>query len=280
VHIEGRDPLDVTALGAGLVGPDLAWRKIDVVAETGSTNADLLARAGLGEDIRGAVLLAEHQTAGRGRNGRSWSAPARSQISMSVGVAVGAVPPGAWGWLPLLTGVALVDTVHEVCGIQAGLKWPNDVLVGGRKLAGILSEVAAPAGAIVVGLGLNVTMLPDEAPDPAATSLRILGSLITDRNVLTRKILSALANRIEQWSTTAGVDIELAADYRRSSLTVGTEVKATMPGDREIVGIARAIDELGRLQIDDGSTTVTVSAGDIAHLRPLHDRAPSGRSAQ
>src|SRR4029079_13971502 len=83
------------------------WR-IDVVEETGSTNADLLARAAAGEDIDGAVLIAESQTAGRGRHGRSWSTPPGSQIALSAGVGVGAVPSEAWGWLPLLTGVAVV----------------------------------------------------------------------------------------------------------------------------------------------------------------------------
>ena len=105
------------------------WR-IDIVAETGSTNADLLARAAAGEDIDGAVLIAESQTAGRGRHGRSWSTPPGSQIALSAGVGVGAVPSEAWGWLPLLTGVAVVDAVAEVTGVTAGLKWPNDVLVG------------------------------------------------------------------------------------------------------------------------------------------------------
>ena len=105
------------------------WR-IDVVEETGSTNADLLARAAAGEDIDGAVLIAESQTAGRGRHGRTWSTPPGSQIALSAGVGVGAVPSEAWGWLPLLTGVAVVDAVAEIAGVTAGLKWPNDVLVG------------------------------------------------------------------------------------------------------------------------------------------------------
>ena len=161
------------------------WR-IDVVEETGSTNADLLARAAAGEDIDGAVLIAESQTAGRGRHGRSWSTPPGSQIALSAGVGVGAVPSEAWGWLPLLTGVAVVDAVAEVAGVTAGLKWPNDVLVGTGKLAGILAEVAAPAPVVVVGLGLNVT----EAPDPVATSLALLGAAV-DRAELTEAVLAA-----------------------------------------------------------------------------------------
>jgi BirA family biotin operon repressor/biotin-[acetyl-CoA-carboxylase] ligase len=150
-----------------LVGPGRAWRRVDVVEEIGSTNADLLTRAAAGEDIDGAVLLAEYQSAGRGRHGRSWSAPARSQVAASVGVGVAAVPSETWGWLPLLTGVAVVDALDEITGVTAGLKWPNDVLVGTGKLAGILAEVAAPEPVVVVGLGLNVTMTAEEAPDPS-----------------------------------------------------------------------------------------------------------------
>ena len=151
-----RSPLDVATLRDGLVGLGMPWRQLDVVAETGSTNADLLARAEAGADIDGSVLLAEHQSAGRGRHGRHWSAPPRTQVAMSIGVAGGSVPRTGWGWLPLATGVALADALAAL-GVEAGLKWPNDVLVNDGKLAGILAEVASPTPVIVLGLGLNVT---------------------------------------------------------------------------------------------------------------------------
>src|ERR1700747_60201 len=101
-----RPPLDVAVLRAELIGTGLGWRQLDVVAQTGSTNADLLARAASGTDVAGAVLIAEHQTAGRGRHGRGWTASPRAQITMSVGVSVVDVPAAGWGWLPLATGVA------------------------------------------------------------------------------------------------------------------------------------------------------------------------------
>ena len=236
--------------------------RIDVVEETGSTNADLLARAAAGEDIDGAVLIAESQTAGRGRHGRSWSTPPGSQIALSAGVGVGAVPSEAWGWLPLLTGVAVVDAVAEIAGVTAGLKWPNDVLVGSGKLAGILAEVAAPAPVVVVGLGLNVT----EAPDPVATSLALLGAAV-DRTELTEAVLSHLAARIDGWRAAGGADATLAADYRSRSVTIGNRVRASLPGDRTVDGVAADIDEVGRLRIDTGEEVLTVSAGDITHLR-------------
>jgi BirA family transcriptional regulator, biotin operon repressor / biotin---[acetyl-CoA-carboxylase] ligase len=266
--------LDAAALRDGLVGPGMPWRALDVVAETGSTNADLIARAADGAEIDGSVLLAEHQNAGRGRHGRHWSAPPRAQIAMSVGVGAGSVPQSGWGWLPLATGVAVADALKAVAGVEAGLKWPNDVLVNDGKLAGILAEVAAPTSTIVVGLGLNVTLTAEEAPDPVATSLVMLGSSMrlgssaTDRNTLARAILRELALRIDAWRTAGGADPAVVADYQRYSLTLGSRVRASLPGDREVVGIARAVDDTGRLCVDTGAETVAISAGDITHLRP------------
>ena len=264
---EQRSPLRAEAIRANLAPP---WHQLDIVAETGSTNEDLLAHSAAGEVIDGTVLVAEFQHAGRGRYGRSWSAPPRSQIAMSVGVGAKDVPAEAWGWLPLLTGVAVVDAVRNLCGVPAGLKWPNDVLVGSEKLAGILAEVAPPFE-IVVGIGLNVTLTRDEAPDSAATSLSLLGSSTLDRNQLICAILGELATRVDAWRHGKGPDARLIADYERFSLTLGRKVIASLPGDRQVTGIARLVDGLGRLSIDTGLRMVTVSAGDITHLRPLDD---------
>lgn len=261
-----RPPLDLDGVRRDLVGPDRAVRRLDVVETTGSTNADLLARHRAGEDIDGVVLVAEHQSAGRGRQGRSWSTPPRSQIALSIGVDAAGSQPASWGWLPLLTGVAVVDAVHATTGLQPGLKWPNDIQMGEGKLGGILAEMAAPL--IVVGLGLNVTLTADEAPDARATSLHMLGSTMLDRSALLGAILAELTARIDRWRTFGGADPSLVADYRRHSLTLGTRVRALMPGDREIVGVATDIGELGQLYIDTGTETVAVSAGDVTHLRP------------
>jgi BirA family transcriptional regulator, biotin operon repressor / biotin---[acetyl-CoA-carboxylase] ligase len=262
-----REPLNVATLREQLAGPHRPLRRLDVVETTGSTNADLLARHAAGEDIAGAVLLAEDQSAGRGRNGRSWSAPPRSQIALSIGVSAEGVPPAAWGWLPLLTGVALVDAIRETTGIEAGVKWPNDVLVGTGKLAGILAEVASPDSVIVVGLGLNVTLTPEEAPDPRATSLQMLGASMLERDVLTATIVRDLTSRIQRWQSEHGPDPHLVEDYRTRSLTLGSRVRAVLPGDREIIGTATQVDDIGRLLIDTDTEVVTVSAGDITHLR-------------
>lgn len=261
-----RTPLDSGLLRANLPA---GWRTLDVVAETGSTNADLLARAAAGHEIAGAVLLTDYQRAGRGRHGRQWTAPPRSQVAMSVGVDTAGVKPDAWGWLPLLTGVAVRDAVAEVTGVRAGLKWPNDVLVGDGKLAGILAEVAAPHPVVVVGIGLNVSLSAAEAPDPRATSLAMLGADNLDRTQLALAVLRNLDTRITQWHNAGGADDGLVADYRRHSLTLGSEVRAILPGDRRLEGTATDIDDLGRLTIDSGTESVTVAAGDITHLRPV-----------
>jgi BirA family biotin operon repressor/biotin-[acetyl-CoA-carboxylase] ligase len=259
-------PLDANSLRDAVASQGLPWRRLDVVERTGSTNADLLARAGAGEDIAGAVLIAEQQTAGRGRNGRVWSSPG-TQLTMSVGVECGDVAPDAWGWLPLATGVAVVDAVAAETGVKAGLKWPNDVLADNRKLAGILTEVAPAQRFIVVGIGLNVTLRADEIPDAEATSLRALGVDTPDRDRLVRALLQALGSRVQGWRAANGADADLIADYRARSATIGSTVRAILPGGREVLGVARSIDEQGRLHIESEAGTVAVSAGDVVHLR-------------
>src|SRR5215468_10429170 len=137
-HTPARAPLDAAALQRAAVRPQGLWRAVEVVGRTGSTNADLLARALRGEP-EGVVLAAEEQTAGRGRMGRTWVAPPYAALTFSLLTRPG-VPPARRGWLPLLAGVAVATAVTELTGVEARLKWPNDVLVGEAKLAGILAE--------------------------------------------------------------------------------------------------------------------------------------------
>lgn len=261
-----RPPLDEGALRAELIGTGLGWRRLDIVEQTGSTNADLLAHAASGTDVAGTVLVAEHQTAGRGRHGRSWAATPRAQITMSVGVSIVDVPTEGWGWLPLAAGVAVVDTVAPLLqGVQVGLKWPNDVLAGNGKLAGILAEVARPV--VVIGLGLNVTQAAEEIDGPGATSLLDLGVPAPDRTAVLCGLLRELGRRIVAWRAARGADWTLAADYRARSLTIGNRVRAQLPGGKEVVGAATGIDDQGRLCIETAGETTVVSAGDVVHLR-------------
>ena len=150
------------------------------------------------------------------------------------------MPSDAWGWLPLLTGVAVVDAVAEVAGVTAGLKWPNDVLVGTGKLAGILAEVAAPAPVVVVGLGLNVT----EAPDPGR-HLAVDARRPRRPHRPSRSGAATPRGPDRSWRAAKGADATLAADYRARSITIGSRVRALLPGDRAVEGIATDIDDLG-----------------------------------
>ncbi|GAS98992.1 biotin--protein ligase [Mycolicibacterium canariasense] len=264
--------LDAAALRAALDTEDTAarpWRRLDIVEVTGSTNADLIARSRDGDDIAGAVLLAEHQTAGRGRGGRSWAGVRHGQIIMSVGIATDGVDEQRWGLVPLLAGVAVVDTL-SASGIDAGLKWPNDVLIGTAKIAGILAEVASPKPVIVLGIGLNVAVRPEEIGQPQATSVYQLG-VEADRTDIVRTLLARLGERIGQWRT--GDTDALLDDYRARSATLGARVRAQLPGGRDIVGMAEAIDGQGRLRIGTESGSEVVSAADIVHLRPAGDGA-------
>ncbi|MBL1074963.1 biotin--[acetyl-CoA-carboxylase] ligase [Nocardia sp. 2] len=237
---------------------------IDVVESTGSTNADLVARAADPETDR-LALIAEEQQRGRGRHERTWVSPPRAQLAMSVLTRVRGIDPAVLGWLPLLTGVAVVDAVRTVAGVKAVLKWPNDVLVEGRKLSGILAEIAAtaPDPAVVVGIGLNVSLTEAELPVPHATSLTLSGAAEVDRTDLAAAILTEFARRFTAWEA-AGWDIaDLSAAYRDRCSTLGAQVRAELPGGEVLTGTATGIDQHGRLLLGDRS----VSAGDVTHLR-------------
>ncbi len=241
------------------------YRAVEVVETTGSTNADLIARAADPEADR-LALLAEAQEQGRGRHARVWVSPPRAQISLSILVRLPGIDPSALGWLPLLTGVAVVDALRTTASVPAALKWPNDVLIEGRKVAGILAEVAVSGAepAIVVGVGLNVSLAEDELPVPHATSLTLAGAADTDRTAVARSILTEFARRMTAWREEGWAVPHLAAAYRERCATLGARVRADLPGGKALTGVATDVDDAGRLLIGDQA----VSAGDVTHLRP------------
>ena len=274
-----RPPLSPRALDRALVTPGALWTRLDVRGQTASTNADVLAAAGAGEP-EGLVIVAEQQTSGRGRRDRRWTSPPRAGLTLSVLLRPGAgdphrnwpaVPPGALGWLPLLAGVALREAVERVAEVDAGLKWPNDLLVAGGKCAGILAE--ASGDAVVVGLGLNVTTRTEELPETTglpATSLKLAGARVTDRAPLLRALLRGFAGWYTGWREAAG-DAEMSgllAAYRRGCVTIGRPVRVLLPAGEPIEGEAVAVDGDGRLVVRtaDG-TDHRVSAGDVLHVR-------------
>ncbi|MFF5854774.1 biotin--[acetyl-CoA-carboxylase] ligase [Streptomyces sp. NPDC012751] len=269
-----RPPLNVAALRRGLVREGGLYRDIEVVQRTGSTNSDLAARAAAGEAEEGAVLIAEEQTAGRGRLDRRWTAPPRSGLFFSVLLKPAGVPVARWGWLPLLTGVAVATGLARAAGVDTALKWPNDLLVTvdgqERKAGGILAERAGEDG-VVVGVGVNVSLRADELPVPQAGSLALAGAVGTDRDPLLRAVLRSLEDWYGQWRAAAGDPAAggLLETYTAGCATLGRVVRAELPGDRAVVGEAVALDGDGRLIIatEDG-VQEPVGAGDIVHLRP------------
>jgi BirA family transcriptional regulator, biotin operon repressor / biotin---[acetyl-CoA-carboxylase] ligase len=265
-----RPPLSAANLRRALVRPGALWTAIDVKERTGSTNADVAveARAGTAE---GLVVVAEQQTAGRGRLDRQWESPPRAGIALSVLLRPAGVPVTRLGWLPLLAGVALVETVRRQAELDAVLKWPNDLLVDDRKCAGILAEaVPEPTPAVVLGIGLNVTLSADELPRPDATSLVLAGAAHTDRDPLVRALLRELADWYRRWSDVGG-DPErsgLRDGYRLYCATLGRRVEVALPGGGTLSGTASDVDSEGRLVVTAADRSLTaVAAGDIVHVR-------------
>lgn len=280
-----RPPLDGAALGRALVdGPRRSWARVDVVARTGSTNADLLAVAGTAADRT--ALVADHQESGRGRHSRPFTAPARSQVAVSALLKLPGIAPSALGWMPLVTGIVTVDVLRTVAEVDAVLKWPNDVLVSGGKVAGILVEVATtkPVPTVVTGVGINVSLTTEELPVPTATSLQLENAAVIDRGTLVRAFLRGLGSTMDEWAESGWDTTSIAAAYRDRCDTLGRRVKVTMPGDVVLHGVATDVDGEGRLIVTpdpDGSggsaVPVAVSAGDVTHLRVAEPTPESGR---
>jgi BirA family transcriptional regulator, biotin operon repressor / biotin---[acetyl-CoA-carboxylase] ligase len=301
-----RAALDTEVLRRAVVRPGGLWRAVEVLTSTGSTNADLLARAVAGAP-EGVVLAAEEQTAGRGRMGRSWLSPPRAALTFSLLVRPDTVSPARRGWLPLLAGVSVASAVRAATGVDARLKWPNDVLVGPAKLGGILAE--AVGDAVVVGIGLNVSTEPGELPPPGptqgpprapggalpATSLRVLaaagqaapsqaaqshaaqsqaapgqGTGSGDRERLLTEILAVFEYWYQAWRQAAGDPDRcgLRAEYTRLCATIGRQVRVERPGSQLLSGLAVGVDPDGRLLVRVSSgAEVPVAAGDVVHLR-------------
>ncbi|WP_243901607.1 biotin--[acetyl-CoA-carboxylase] ligase [Glycomyces niveus] len=257
-----RKPLDRHELWSLLSEKSDFWTEVDVVQVTGSTNADLAAAAKHGAS-QGKVLIAEEQEHGRGRLGRQWVSPARAGLTMSF-LLRPTVPREQWGTLSLLTAVALEETLKAVCGVNAKLKWPNDVLIDGRKVCGILAQVEG--NAVIIGAGLNVSLTEDELPVPEATSLQIAGASTLDRAEIAAGFLAHVAAVYETWNERGPASV--IERWRRNSATLGRHVAVSFPNGRNLTGRAVGIDNDGCLQVAADGTVETVAAGDIVHLRP------------
>ena len=245
--------------------------------EAGSTNDELRSRSAGLDDL--AVVVTDNQTAGRGRLGRQWVAPAGKCLAISV-LLRPRLPAGEpleaahFGWLPLIAGVAMARALRPLVTGRVGLKWPNDVQVDGQKVSGLLAELLVTGDAIVLGAGVNLSLTEAELPVPTATSLALSGATLRGDALADAVLSGYLAALRELYSdfVRLGADVEasgilqLVSDY---CTTLGQEVRVQLPGGIDLVGIATEIDRAGRLvvrSLADGSVTA-VAAGDVTHLR-------------
>ena len=248
--------------------------RIEWMPTTGSTNSDLVARvtASPADWPEFSVIGADFQTDGRGRAGRSWQAPTGSSLFVSVLLRPPATSVSVFGWLPLLAGLAIRDALGEAgLGERVKVKWPNDVLVDGKKIAGVLSEYVAPVSAVVIGAGVNLLQTEDQLATDSATSLSLEGA----SGIAPEEILAAYLSKLRSsYSALVASSFDVEASSLRARViagcaTVNSKVRAILPGDQEFTGTAIDIDATGRLVVrkDSDGTAESISAGDIVHLR-------------
>jgi len=233
--------------------------RISRLVSTTSTNTVALSAAAEGEP-EGYVVVADHQTAGRGRLGRTWAAAPGSALLVSVLLRP---PPAAAHLAVSALSCAAAAACERAAGVTPSLKWPNDLLVGDRKLGGVLAETTGNLTAVVVGLGLNVHPPPDRPGDVAATATDLddLAGRRTSRAELLDALLIELAHRYD--------DLPAVIDeYRARCATIGRRVEVALL-DRSVTGTAVAIADDGSLLVDDGGPSpVAITAGDVSHVRP------------
>ena len=212
------------------------------------------------------ILVADHQTAGRGRLDRSWDTPPGSALTFTA-VVDPELADHDWPLLPLAVALAVADGVRAARGLAVAVKWPNDLLVptddGGQgKIAGILLErVTGPSGPLaLIGIGINVALTADELPVPTASSLAIAGSN-AERTAVFAQVVPALATILDALRAEPSAVLER---YRSECDTLGRAVTVHLPDGETFTGTATSLDRSGRLVVDDRA----VGAGDVVHVRP------------
>ncbi|WP_382307514.1 biotin--[acetyl-CoA-carboxylase] ligase [Herbiconiux sp. UC225_62] len=277
------------------VVPRLEW-----MPQAGSTN-DVLVMAATGPSASEwpdlAVVATDNQVSGRGRLGRVWTAPPGRALAISVllrprGASGDPIPLDRYGFLPLLSGVAMarvvtglvqtarIHTAHRLEHETVSLKWPNDVLIGEKKVSGILGELLPNGQGLVIGAGVNLTLTASELPTETSTSLLVAGVEHPSPDAVMAGYLRDLGLLYERWKAHDGDPVAsgLLDDVARITGTLGRVVRVELPGGVFRTGVARSIDPTGRLvvDLDDADEPLVVSAGDVTHLR--HDDRANGGS--
>jgi BirA family biotin operon repressor/biotin-[acetyl-CoA-carboxylase] ligase len=252
-----RPPLQPRVLNRALPPP---WREVRVLDSIGSTNDYVAALARAGEP-EGLVFVAEHQFLGRGRLDRTWASPPRAGLTFSV-LLRPAVAPALRGWVSLLLAAAAAEALSARCDLDVSVKWPNDLLVAGRKVGGVLAE--SHGDAVVVGMGVNVSLRRDELPRADATSLALETGGPVDRGPVLLALLRSMGPAYASWDGSAGAAAER---FRARCDTIGRPVRVSLPGGATLEGEAVDVDEAGCLVVRSGDVTTAVSAGDVVHVR-------------
>jgi BirA family biotin operon repressor/biotin-[acetyl-CoA-carboxylase] ligase len=255
---------------------------VDVHASIDSTNLEAL------RDPRSwRVVVADFQSAGRGRLARQWRAPARTSIAVSAVVPVPAGRTADLGWLPLLSGMAMCSALADLAHVAGRLKWPNDVMVQERtgetahegagrsaaedapwlKISGVLCEMVPGGDLVVIGAGANVSQERSQLPVETATSLALCTTGEVRREDLIVRYLGELASLHRAWSLGGAALTSLRTAYRSRCLTIGLDVDVHQPDGRVASGTATGVDDAGRLVVSQGGSSRAHAAGDVVHVR-------------
>ncbi len=238
----------------------------EYLEQTGSTNKDLLARSeGLPEFY---VLATDFQTAGKGRMDRSWEASPGSSVMASILLRPQFTQSSGIGWLSLLTALAITRAISDL-GLAPKIKWPNDVVIAEKKVSGILAEAATDLSCVVIGFGINVNQSRQDLPVDTATSLFLDNAESVDRDQLLAAVIENIKQLYVDLSSASGdaTGSGLRKAILEMSATVGSEVSVEFPDGKKAFGLASDIDETGRLVVVTQNETLSVSAGDVLHLR-------------
>jgi BirA family transcriptional regulator, biotin operon repressor / biotin---[acetyl-CoA-carboxylase] ligase len=248
-----RAPLNKSIIDANI---SQYWR-VSVVDLTASTQSDLAELVNASVAKSGELIVADFQSAGRGRLDRSFEAPPESALLFSFFLKPKRVRSD-WSFISFLTAIAMHEVISKDMTDKVSLKWPNDILIDDKKVAGLLAQQIGDG--VIVGIGLNVAMDTDELPVPTATSLALSGSNNLDRNLLLSAFLNRFENIFKDWDS----GTEFLEKYRQVSSTLGRQVRVEVLGRDSIEGKAAAITAQGALILSDGTE---VNVGDVVHLR-------------
>ena len=253
-HDAPRAPLDRKAISTQI---SQYWR-VSVVEVTGSTQDDLVEKVEAGSALAKSVIVAEYQSAGRGRLDRTFIAPQSSALTFSLYIEP-KVNRDEWSFIPLLAGLSMQEALTSLDeNAEVGIKWPNDLLINEKKIAGIISQ--ATAKGVVIGIGINVGMTTDELPVDHATSLALQEFSELNRNVILATFLNYFEVNLQLWE----LGQTFTAQYRLASVTLGRQVEVTLPGGEIVRAEATGVSDTGALALNNGRE---ITVGDVIHLR-------------